>query len=166
MMNFYKNVIEHKGKLLVRGIRDGKDFKEKIDFGPTLYGLTQEHSVYKTLEGQYLKPIEFKDIMSARKFKKEVATSNSPIFGLERYHYQYIGSEYPEDIQWSKEHIKFATDYSTKIPSTNGFHPETAEGINGQYPSSEKSKSNEHTLKSLSEGQRKKKNKKGPKKSE
>ena len=109
MMNFYKNVIEHKGKLLVRGIRDGKDFKEKIDFGPTLYGLTQEHSVYKTLEGQYLKPIEFKDIMSARRFKKEVATSNSPIFGLERYHYQYIGSEYPEDIQWSKEHIKIFT---------------------------------------------------------
>ena len=69
-MNFYKNVIEHKGKLLVRGIRDGKDFKEKIDFGPTLYGLTQEHSVYKTLEGQYLKPIEFKDIMSARRFKR------------------------------------------------------------------------------------------------
>ena len=53
MMNFYKNVIEHKGKLLIRGVLNGKDYKEKIDFGPTLYALTQEHSQYKTLQGQF-----------------------------------------------------------------------------------------------------------------
>ena len=32
-MNFYKNVIEHRGKLLVRGIHEGKEYKEKIDKG-------------------------------------------------------------------------------------------------------------------------------------
>ena len=119
-MNFYKNVIEHRGKLLVRGIHDGKDYKEKIDFGPTLYALTQEHSQYKTLQGQYLKPIEFRDIMAARKFRKEVATANSPIYGLERYHYQYIGQEHPEDIQWDKDLIKiFTLDIETTCE--NGF---------------------------------------------
>jgi len=119
-MNFYKNVIEHRGKLLVRGIHDGQDYKEKIDFGPTLYALTQEHSVYKTLQGQNLKPIEFTDIMAARKFRKEVATANSPIFGLERYHYQYIGSEYPENIEWDKALIKiFTLDIETTCE--NGF---------------------------------------------
>jgi DNA polymerase elongation subunit (family B) len=119
-MNFYKNVIEHKGKLLVRGIHDGKEYKEKINFGPTLYGLTQEHSVYKTLQGQYLKPIEFTSIDAARKFKKEVATSNSPIYGLERYHYQYIGQEHPEDIKWDKDLIKiFTLDIETTCE--NGF---------------------------------------------
>ena len=30
-MNFYKNVIEHKGKLLIRGVLNGKEYKEKID---------------------------------------------------------------------------------------------------------------------------------------
>ena len=119
-MKFYKNVIEHRGKLLVRGIHDGKDYKEKIDFGPTLYALTQEHSVYKTLQGQNLKPIEFRDIMAARKFRKEVATQNSPIYGLERYHYQYIGQEHPEEIQWDKELIKiFTLDIETTCE--NGF---------------------------------------------
>ena len=119
-MNFYKNVIEHKGKLLVRGIHDGKEYKERINFGPTLYGLTQEHSVYKTLQGQYLKPIEFTSIDAARKFKKEVATSNSPIYGLERYHYQYIGQEHPEDIKWDKDLIKiFTLDIETTCE--NGF---------------------------------------------
>ena len=40
-MNFYKNVIEYKGKLLVRGVRDNKEFKEKINFAPTLYSVSQ-----------------------------------------------------------------------------------------------------------------------------
>ena len=119
-MNFYKNVIEHNGKLLIRGVLNGKDYKDKIDFGPTLYALTQEHSQYKTLQGQFLKPIEFTNIKAARKFRKEVATQNSPIFGLERYHYQYIGSEYPETIEWDKDHIKiFTLDIETTCE--NGF---------------------------------------------
>ena len=119
-MNFYKNVIEHRGKLLIRGVHDGKDFKEKLDFGPTLYSLTQEQTEYKTLQGQNLKPITFKNIDAARRFRRDVATHNSPIYGLERYHYQYIGKEYPQDIKWDKEAIKiFTLDIETTCE--NGF---------------------------------------------
>jgi DNA polymerase elongation subunit (family B) len=119
-MNFYKSVIEHKGKLLVRGIHKGKDFKEKLDFGPTLYALTQEETEYKNLQGQFLKPITFKSIDAARRFRRDVVTQNSPIYGLERYHYQYIGKEYPEDIKWDKDHIKiFTLDIETTCE--NGF---------------------------------------------
>jgi DNA polymerase elongation subunit (family B) len=117
-MNFYKSVIEHKGKLLIRGIHGGKDYKEKIDFGPTLYALTQQQTEYKNLQGQYLKPITFKNIDAARKFRREVVTQNSPIYGLERYHYQYIGKEHPEEIQWEKEYIKiFTLDIETACES-------------------------------------------------
>ena len=119
-MNFYKNVIEHKGKLLIRGVLNGKDYKDKINFGPTLYAPTQEHSQYKTLQGQYLKPLEFTSINAARRFRRDIATDNSPVYGLERYHYQYIGSEYPEDIKWEKEYIKiFTLDIETSCE--NGF---------------------------------------------
>ena len=108
-MNFYKNVIEHNGKLLIRGILNGKEYKDKIDFGPTLYALTQDKTEYKTLQGQFLKPIQFKTIKDARRFKRDTATENSPIFGLERYHYQYIGKEYPDAIKWDKDQIKIFT---------------------------------------------------------
>jgi DNA polymerase elongation subunit (family B) len=119
-MNFYKNVIEHKGKLLIRGVLNGKDYKDTINFGPTLYAPTKEHSQYKTLQGQYLKPLEFTSINAARRFRRDVATDNSPVYGLERYHYQYIGSEYPEDIKWEKEYIKiFTLDIETTCE--NGF---------------------------------------------
>ena len=119
-MNFYKNVIEHRGKLLIRGVLNGKDYSEKLDFSPILYALTQEESEYKTLQGQNLKPIEFNSISDARKFKREVATENSPIFGLDRFHYQYIGKEYPNRIDWSRDYIKiFSLDIETTCE--NGF---------------------------------------------
>ena len=119
-MNFYKSVIEHKGKLLIRGIHGGKDYKDKIDFGPTLYALTQQETEYKNLQGQFLKPITFKSIDAARRFRRDVVTQNSPIYGLERYHYQYIGKEYPEDIKWDKDQIKiFTLDIETTCE--NGF---------------------------------------------
>ena len=54
-MNFYKNVIEHRGKLLVRGIHDGKEYKEKIDYSPSLYAITQQQTDFQTLHGQYVK---------------------------------------------------------------------------------------------------------------
>jgi len=117
-MNFYKSVIEHRGKLLVRGIHEGKEYKERIDFGPTLYSLTQQQTEFKTLQGQNLKPITFKTIDDARKFRREVVTDNSPIYGLERYHYQYINKFHPNNIDWDKKFIKiFTLDIETSCES-------------------------------------------------
>ena len=42
-MNFYKNIIEYKGKLFVRGIHEGQEFQEKIDFKPTFFTLTNKN---------------------------------------------------------------------------------------------------------------------------
>ena len=69
-MNFYKSVIEHNGKLLVRGIHEGQEFKEKIDYSPTLYAISQQNTEFKTLSGQCLKPIKFGSIKKARDFKR------------------------------------------------------------------------------------------------
>ena len=114
MMNFYKNVIEHRGKLLVRGIKNGKDYKQRMDFMPTHYSLTNEQSPYKNLQGQNLKPFTLDNIFDARRFRKEMTELRSPVYGLERYHYQYIGQEYPNDIEWSKDLIKiFTVDIET-----------------------------------------------------
>ncbi|BCU95292.1 MAG: hypothetical protein CM15mV8_1360 [Caudoviricetes sp.] len=93
-MNFYKSVIEHNGKLLVRGIHEGQEFKEKIDYSPTLYAISQQNTEFKTLSGQCLKPIKFGNIKKAREFKRSYNTENAPIFGMDRYQYQYISDNY------------------------------------------------------------------------
>jgi DNA polymerase elongation subunit (family B) len=119
-MNFYKNVIEHRGKLLVRGIHEGKEYKNKIDFQPTLYGISQDETEFKTLKGQNLKPIQFGSISKAREFKKSYNTDNSPLYGMDRYQYQYIANEYPEDMQFDKDQIKIFT-VDIECSAENGF---------------------------------------------
>jgi DNA polymerase elongation subunit (family B) len=119
-MNFYKNVIEHRGKLLVRGIHEGKEYKNKIDYSPTLYAFSQKETEFKTLNGQHLKPIQFGNISKAREFKKTYDTGNSPIYGMDRYQYQYIADEYPEAIEFSKEYIKIFT-VDIECSAENGF---------------------------------------------
>ena len=119
-MNFYKSVIEHRGKLLVRGIHEGKEYKEKIDFNPTLYALSQEDSKFKTLQGQTLQPIHFGSISKAREFKKSYNTGNSPLYGMDRYQYQYIANEYPELVKFDKDLIKIFT-VDIECTAENGF---------------------------------------------
>ena len=119
-MNFYKNVIEHKGKLLVRGVRDSKEFKEKINFSPTLYSVSQHQEEFKSLQGHNLKPITFSSIDAARRFKRDVATKNAPVYGLDRFHYQYINEENPKQVKWSKELIKIFT-LDIECTCENGF---------------------------------------------
>jgi hypothetical protein len=79
MTNFYKSVIEHHGKLLVRGVHEGKEYKEKIEYSPTLYAITQEQTDYKTLTGQCLKPIKF-DSIKRQENLKEVTILETHLF--------------------------------------------------------------------------------------
>ena len=119
-MNFYKNVIEHRGKLLVRGVLDGKEYRERIDFSPTLYAITQDETGFKNLHGQNLKPIQFDSISKARDFKRNYNTENAPIYGMDRYHYQYISDEFPQEVEFSKDAIKIFT-LDIECTAENGF---------------------------------------------
>ena len=119
-MNFYKNVIEHRGKLLVRGIHEGKEYKEKIDYSPTLYAITQEQTQFKTLQGHNLKSIQFGNISKARDFKKNYNTDNAPIYGMDRYHYQYISDKHPNEVDFNKDAIKIFT-LDIECSAENGF---------------------------------------------
>ena len=119
-MNFYKNVIEYRGKLLVRGVHEGKEYKEKLEYKPTLYAITQEDTDFKTLKGQNVKPIQFGSISKAREFKKSYNTDNSPMYGMDRYQYQYISDEFPDTIEFSKEAIKIFT-VDIECSAENGF---------------------------------------------
>jgi len=119
-LNFYKDVIEHRGNLLIRGIHDGKEFKEKINFKPTLFSITQKNTGHTNLQGQNLKPITFNSIPKAREFKRSYQNSSSPLYGNERYHFQYIAKEYPGEIQYDKNLIKIFT-LDIEVTAEKGF---------------------------------------------
>ena len=106
-MMFYTNVIEHKSKLLIRGVNNGKPFLSRINYQPTLYTPTKEKSIYQTLDGINLRPKTFASIYKAKEFKdtyKEMPQFK--IYGMDRWPYQYIADEWGKDIEWDKNQIK------------------------------------------------------------
>ena len=109
-MMFYTNVIEHKSKLLIRGVNNGKPFLSRINYQPTLYTPTKEKSIYQTLDGINLRPKTFASIYKAKEFKdtyKEMPQFK--IYGMDRWPYQYIADEWGKDIEWDKNQIKIFT---------------------------------------------------------
>ena len=125
--SFYTNVVEHKGKLLIRGVNNGQSYLSRINYSPTLYLPTKEESKYKTLDGTNLKAKRFDSISKAKHFYSEYAPiPEYKIFGMNRYNYQYIADEYKGDMKWNKDYIKiFTLDIETTCE--DGFpDPDTA----------------------------------------
>ena len=46
--DFYTNVLEYKGKLLIRGVANGQSYLSRINFEPTLFVPTKEIIVYES----------------------------------------------------------------------------------------------------------------------
>ena len=125
--SFYTNVVEHKGKLLIRGVNNGNAYLSRINYSPTLYLPTNKESKYKTLDGTNLKAKRFDSISKAKHFYSEYAPiPEYKIFGMNRYNYQYIADEYKGEMKWNKDYIKiFTLDIETECE--NGFpDPDTA----------------------------------------
>ena len=125
--SFYTNVVEYKGKLLIRGVNNGQSYLSRINYSPTLYLPTKEQSKFKTLDGTNLKERRFDSISKAKHFYSEYASiPEYKIFGMNRYNYQFIADEYKGDIRWNKDYIKiFTLDIETTCE--DGFpDPDTA----------------------------------------
>jgi len=125
--SFYTNVVEHKGKLLIRGVNNGQSYLSRINYSPKLYLPTNEESKYKTLDGTNLKSKRFDSIVKAKNFYNEYSgIPEYKIYGMNRYNYQYIADEYKGEMRWNKDYIKiFTLDIETECE--NGFpDPDTA----------------------------------------
>jgi len=124
---FYTNVVEHKGKLLIRGVANGQSYLSRINYSPKLYLPTKEQSQFKTLDGINLKSKRFDSISKAKHFYSEYnGIPEYKIYGMNRYNYQYIADEYKGEMRWNKDYIKiFTLDIETECE--NGFpDPDTA----------------------------------------
>ena len=87
---------------LVRGYENGQKKIYKEEYQPTLYVKSTKESKWKTLEGENVEPIQPGTVRDCREFyKKYDSVDGFPIYGNERYVYQYISDKYPE------EEIKF-----------------------------------------------------------
>ena len=127
MSNFYTNVIEYRGKLLIRGVANGQSYLSRINYEPTLFIPTNKPTDWKTLKGQNVVDKKFGSIVKAKQFIETYKSMPEfKVYGMTRYNYQYIANEYPEDIKWDKDKIKIFT-LDLECECEHGFpDPDTA----------------------------------------
>lgn len=120
MAKFYTHVARFGNKLLVRGYEDGVQFKDKVDFNPTLYIKSNEESKFKSLDGKFIKPIEFDSIKEAKEFiDRYEDVSDFEIYGNTNWQYQYLGSTYTKEIPWKVSDIRtYSIDIETTVENS------------------------------------------------
>lgn len=121
-MRFYTNVQMIGNKFLVRGYENGEHVMFKEEYSPTLFVKSNKETKYKTLEGEYVEPIQPGSVKDCREFyKKYEGVENFKIYGNDRYVYQYISDKYPEDeIKFDINKIRLVT-LDIETTSENGF---------------------------------------------
>ena len=121
-MRFYTNVQMVGDQILIRGYEDGKRFSNRDVYKPTMFVSSKRETKYKTLTGDYVEPVKPGTIKETREFiSKCDGVDGFKLYGFERFIYQFISDNYPEDqIEFDISKIKLVTiDIETK--SENGF---------------------------------------------
>jgi len=119
-------------KILYVGYEDGQRVQYEQSFSPVLFAQCNKKTEYKTLEGSYAHKLEFNSVKDARQFIEEYKqVENFKIYGNDRFLYQYISTEFPEErIEYDTTQLKVYT-IDIETTSENGFPNvgETAEEI-------------------------------------
>ena len=120
-MSFYTNVQLVGDNLFYLGYENGQRIQRKFKFSPTLFVVTDKKTKHKTLDGRYAKPIKFDSVRDARAFVdqyKEV--QNFEVHGYDRYLYQFISEEFPQEIDYDLKGLKI-TSLDIEVACENGF---------------------------------------------
>ena len=121
MSKYYTNVSVNNGKILYRGINNGRKVSQRVSYSPTLFLSTQKKSKWKTLFNESLEPMRFEGIREARDFvKKYEYVDNFKIYGNTRYEYAFISDNQRGTIDWDLSEITIAI-IDIEVYSENGF---------------------------------------------
>ena len=130
-MKFYTNVEVWGGKILYRGVEDGRRVSFKVDYHPTLFVRSNNPTKYTTIYGEYVGPVKPGTIRDARDFVGQYKdVENFKIYGNQRYQYCFIADEFKNTVNWDISHIRVANvDIEVGAPPDGGFpEPEEAKG--------------------------------------
>jgi DNA polymerase elongation subunit (family B) len=123
MTTFYTNVQSLGGRILYRGIKNGKRIKLKVDYEPQLYLPARKgNGTHKSLEGIDLVPKRFDGIREAREYVKqfEDVSGGTKIYGNTKFEYAFIAEQHPEMVDWEQDKVSVAI-IDIEVGSENGF---------------------------------------------
>jgi DNA polymerase elongation subunit (family B) len=121
--NFYTNCTCVGNNILYRGVRNGERITQKFTVSPTLFLPSQKPTKYKTLDGKYADKIKFTDINEAKQFvKRYEGVDNFVYYGNTKYHYVYLGDEFPNVVDYDFDKLVVA-NIDIEVASEGGFAP-------------------------------------------
>tara|TARA_B100002051_G_scaffold42437_1_gene36804 strand:+ start:921 stop:3401 length:2481 start_codon:yes stop_codon:yes gene_type:complete len=118
---FYTNIQLAGDTILYRGYEDGEPVQFRARFSPTLYVLSKNKEKFQTLDGRYVSPVKFDKPREGREFIRQYdGVEGFEVHGYERFVYQYIRQEFPDDVDYNVNQIKmYAMDI--EVQCENGF---------------------------------------------
>ena len=122
MSQFYTNIQLAGDTILYRGYDNGEPVQFRTQFSPTLYVLSRDKDEkFRTLDGRSVSPIQFGTSREAREFIKQYTDVDGfEVHGYERFVYQYMRQEFPDDVDYDINQMKiFALDI--EVQCENGF---------------------------------------------
>jgi DNA polymerase elongation subunit (family B) len=121
-MRFYTNVQLIRDVVHYRGYNNGVQEIFQDKFSPTLFVPSKKESKYKTLDGECVSPIKFDKTNDAKDFlKKYEDVNNFVVYGYERFLYQYIADQFPEEeIKFDISSMKIVS-LDIEVACENGF---------------------------------------------
>jgi len=120
-MKFYTNIQQMGDDILYRGFDHGERVQFREAFSPTLFVPSPTASKYKTLDGHDVKPMKFSGAREAREFMKTYETvQNFDVSGYERFVYQYISDQHPDEVDYDFKKLDIYT-IDIEVASENGF---------------------------------------------
>jgi len=120
-MKFYTNIQQMGDDILYRGFDNGRRVQYRETFSPTLFVSSPTESKYKTLDRQNVKPMKFSGPREAREFmKKYEEIPNFDVYGYERFVYQYISDQHPDEVDYDFKKLDIYT-IDIEVASENGF---------------------------------------------
>jgi DNA polymerase elongation subunit (family B) len=120
-MKFYTSVEQVGDDILYRGYDHGDRVQFREKFSPTLFVPCNQESKYKTLDGHTVKPIKFAGPRDAREFmQKYENVQNFDVYGYERFVYQYISDQHPDEVDYDFKKLEIYT-IDIEVASENGF---------------------------------------------
>jgi DNA polymerase elongation subunit (family B) len=120
-MRYYTNVEIWGGRILYRGVEDGRQVKARVDYNPTLFVPSKTPTKYTTIHGEYVGPVKPGSIRECRDFVKQYdGVESFKIYGNTRYQYCFIADEFPNVIDWNINDIRIA-NIDIEVGSENGF---------------------------------------------
>lgn len=127
-MKFYTDIRQSGDTVFHSYIEDGIRHRDKFKFSPKIYVKSNKDDSHSTIYGDPLAEIDFDTIRDCKEFiQKHKSVANFPMFGNQNYGFQFLSTEYKEEIQYDSSQLDVCyIDIETEVGDSGFPFPETA----------------------------------------